>query len=153
VDQQDRWIECVSQTVLADLLLRAGLAEEAETAVRRGIELSDKPNRAMALALLARTELALGRPEDAARDSEEAFSVLAELGGIEDGDALVRLVRYEVLDAIGETDRALKVLAAARDRLLDRAAAIGEPDLRASFLDNVPDHARTIELARERLSD
>jgi hypothetical protein len=43
------------------------------------------------------------------------------------------------------------VIAAARDRLLQRAAKISRPQLRESFLANVPEHTRTLRLAADWL--
>ncbi|MEM9491609.1 MAG: serine/threonine-protein kinase [Myxococcota bacterium] len=47
--------------------------------------------------------------------------------------------------AAGEAERAI---AAARDRLLDRAARIDDPDWRQTFLDAVAENRRTLDLAR-----
>jgi hypothetical protein len=35
-----------------------------------------------------------------------------------------------------------------RAHLLERASKIGDPEFRRSFLERIPEHARTIELAR-----
>jgi eukaryotic-like serine/threonine-protein kinase len=58
-------------------------------------------------------------------------------------------VRVEALIA---TDRMTDAKEALRDakRALDRAAArIGDEAIRASYLNNVPEHARTLALARQ----
>jgi hypothetical protein len=62
-------------------------------------------------------------------------------------EAFVRLVHAQALDARGERGEAARVIAAARDRLLQRAANIDDAPLRRSFLENVPENARTLELA------
>ena len=59
----------------------------------------------------------------------------------------MRLVYAEALHAGGDAGAAAAAIATARDRLLERAAKISEPEGRASFLAGVPDNARTLELA------
>jgi hypothetical protein len=64
---------------------------------------------------------------------------------------MVRLVYAEALLATDQRAAANLVIATARAALRERAARIGEVDeeWRTSFLENVPDHARTLELAHE----
>jgi eukaryotic-like serine/threonine-protein kinase len=81
----------------------------------------------------------------------EAFHLLVSLHGIEEGEALIRLVHTRALEAIGEDSAARAALIAARDRLLARAAKIADPALREGFLRAVPDNARTLAVARARL--
>jgi hypothetical protein len=57
----------------------------------------------------------------------------------------------EALHAAGQQERARAAIATARDRLLANAEKIGDPTYRKSFLENVPENARTVELAREWL--
>jgi tetratricopeptide (TPR) repeat protein len=148
--QKDRWIECVSETYLADLMLRAGRSADAERAARRAAELSDPPNQVLALALLARIELALGKTDDARSTAQRSHALLEELGSVEDGEAMARLGFVEVNEAVGNTDAALQELGRARDRLLARANKIADPELRESFLTQVPENARTLQLADAR---
>jgi hypothetical protein len=44
---------------------------------------------------------------------------------------------------------ARRTIEAARERLLSRAEKILDADLRKSFLERVPEHARTLSLARQ----
>ncbi len=148
--QKDRWIECVSETYLADLMLRAGRLADAERAARRAAELSDRPNRVLALALLGRVELALGKTDDASSTAAESHALLEELGSVEDGEAMARLAFVEINEAVGSSQVAREELAKARDRLLARADKIADPELRRSFLSCVPENARTLELAKAR---
>ncbi len=141
--QQDRWVECVSYTYLADLLLRASDAAGALDAALVARDLSDDPNRVLALALCARAELALGQIDAARAHAEASNALLNELGSIEDGEALARLAFVEVLEASGEAASARIALDRARSRLLDRAQKISNEARRMSFLDDVPDHALT----------
>jgi tetratricopeptide (TPR) repeat protein len=147
--QGDRWIEAVSETYHAVLALRAGDPAEAAAAASRAAQLSDRPNRALATALLARAELALGERRAARASATSAFELLQELGGIEDGDALVRLVHAEALVASGEHAEAATAIREAATHLRRRADAISDAELRQSFLENVPEHAETLALERE----
>ena len=61
--------------------------------------------------------------------------------------AFVRLVRAKALAANGEGPAALATIRAARDKLMERAARIEDKVVRASFLENPPDHAETFRLA------
>jgi hypothetical protein len=63
---------------------------------------------------------------------------------LEEGDALVRLVHVEALAAAGRLAEAEAALAAARDRLLARAAAVADPLWHARFLSQVADNAATL---------
>jgi tetratricopeptide (TPR) repeat protein len=147
VRQKDRWIECVSETYLCDFLQRSGRHDEAERSAARAEELSDEPNRALVLALRARIALATGRVDDARHLSDEAFALMERLGGVEDGESLVRLTQAEVLHAAGETVAARMAIRSARERVLERAARINDSELRDNFLGNVPENARTLGLA------
>jgi tetratricopeptide (TPR) repeat protein len=143
----DRWIQCVAMTSLADLLLRSDNAEEALHHARRASELSDRPHRAVALSLMARAELALGRPGDALTAAEAAHNLLDELGGIEDGEAGVRLALIDALLATGHKERAVELLRRAKDRIMEQAARLPTAELRRTFLREVPDHADTLTRA------
>ena len=71
---------------------------------------------------------------------------MIELGGIDHGDAVIRLALAEALEAIA-SDEAIGAAAAARDRLLERAARTADPSLRHLFVAEVPAHAATLALA------
>ena len=60
---------------------------------------------------------------------------------------LIGLVHAETLFAAGQDARASAALAAARERLLDRAARVDDPELRDSFLQRIPENARILQLA------
>jgi hypothetical protein len=59
----------------------------------------------------------------------------------------VRLTHAEALDAARRHEEARAAIAAARARLHVNAKRIGDPARRRSFLDRVPENARTLELA------
>ena len=107
------------------------------------------PVHAHALAILAETLLSREQPAEALAPAAEAVRVLESLGGIEEGEALVRLVHAEALAATGKVDEARAGIARARDRLLERAARISDPKMRTSFLHNVAENVRTVARAKE----
>ncbi|HEV8319989.1 MAG TPA: protein kinase [Myxococcota bacterium] len=140
---------------LAAMALQAGDAARAEQEARSAAaQLAvTPPARAGALAVLARALVARGHADEAVAASGEAMATLDALGGIEEFEALVRVAQAEALAAAGRRDEAKCALAAARNRLHDRAALIGDVELRARFLAGVPENARTLALARAWLPD
>jgi hypothetical protein len=76
------------------------------------------------------------------------MQLLASLGGMEEGESLLRLAYAEALAATGALGAAWDALASARERLLARAALISDAQWRESFLAHVPENARTLQLAR-----
>jgi len=147
--QRDRRFECGARMYLSEILLRVGELEAAEQEAQRTVDICDKdpPYRCWALASLGKARLARGHLREALTAAEEAMRLLDELGIIEEGDALARGVFAEALFANGEQARAREAIASAKERLLARAAKIGDPAIRRSFLENVPENARTLALA------
>jgi hypothetical protein len=66
--------------------------------------------------------------------------------------AFVRLAHAEALYATGAHDAARRAIAEARAQLLRIADRIDNPAYRQSFLDSVPENARTLALAQVWLS-
>jgi hypothetical protein len=60
----------------------------------------------------------------------------------------VRVVHAEALHATGHHDAARRAIADAHARLIAIAGKIAEPGHRTSFLEAVPENARTLALAR-----
>jgi tetratricopeptide (TPR) repeat protein len=150
----DRRIEGMSLDNLAAMALLAGDAGEAERLCRKAVALLDRfpPSRATAMARLAQALLVLGRTSEALPLSEAAFQVLQELGSVPafpGGESLIRLVVAEARHAAGLCSAAVAALCEARDRLLNRASRIQDPDWRESFLANLPENARTLDLVRQ----
>src|SRR5262249_29741545 len=124
--QGDPRAEGLARTYLAkihglsiDFVAAAREAQAAAEAL-----LAAPPLRAAALAVLARPQLAEGQNEEALSAATEAFALLTVLGTIEEGEAMVRLVYAEALDANGQTSGYIEAITAARDALLARAAKI-----------------------------
>ena len=81
--------------------------------------------------------------------AEEALQQYEALGAFGFRGAYARLVHVEALEATGDHASAATALATARDRLLLQAAKIGDLALRRRFLEDLPENARTLALARQ----
>ncbi|KYF56180.1 hypothetical protein BE04_37575 [Sorangium cellulosum] len=75
--------------------------------------------------------------------------MLESFGTLEEGESLVRLTVAEALSASGKRAEAMAAIASARAALLARADKLSDPTWRERFLRDVPDNARTLELARQ----
>jgi len=146
----ERRMEGKSRVFLAEIFLLAGdldaATREATTAVKT-LSVAP-PAKAYALAVAAQVQLARGDAEGALRDATEADRLLQQVGGLDEGEAVVRLIHAEALHATGRQADAVSAIHAARDRLLERAERIRDEALRRSFLEHVPENARTLSLAR-----
>jgi eukaryotic-like serine/threonine-protein kinase len=140
-----------SRAYLASILRLTGDLAQAETEARRAVEelVEIKPSQTFALATLAEVLLARGSLPEALSAARQAAELLESLGQIAEGEALVRLVYAEALEASGEMAAAHAAIIAARERLLARADRITDPTYRESFLQRVPENARTLERARQ----
>jgi eukaryotic-like serine/threonine-protein kinase len=147
----ERRMEGKSRVFLAEIFLLAGDLEAAEREARTAVKTLSvaPPAKAYALAVSAQVELARGDTDRAEKDARDADALLQQVGVIDEGEAIVRLVLAEALHAAGKTDEARTAIVAARDRLLERASHIRDEDLRRSFLEQVPENARTLSLARQ----
>ena len=151
VEQKDPRLEGTSRIYMSGILYRmnnhAGALSEAERAVELLANLI--PLKTVALAAETRALLASKRIDEALEAAGEAMHHLETLGGLEEGEALVRLVYAEALDAADREEEAKAAIGTARDRLSRARGRISNLTWRVSFLERVPDHARTIELAND----
>ncbi|WP_437733807.1 serine/threonine-protein kinase [Sorangium sp. So ce1335] len=145
---QEPRMEGASRAYLAGILLSAGDAAGAEAEARRAVAMLEvaRPLLPHALATLADALLAAGRREEALAEARRAAEILKEIGQLEEGDALVRVVHAEALWATGDREGARAALAEAEARIGERAAKIADPAWRASFVERVPEHARAAAL-------
>lgn len=107
------------------------------------------PLRAFAFGALAQALLDSGDIDAALEAASSAMDLLRELGSLDEGEALVRLVYARALRRRADVEAAREVIATAREILLSRAAKISDIAWRESFLRQVPENARTLELAEE----
>jgi eukaryotic-like serine/threonine-protein kinase len=135
--------------VLAEVLRRTGDLAAAEREIQAALGMVVALERPGALGTLAMLRLAQGRAQDALAVAEDAVARSTAMGGcgIFRG-AFVRLAHAEALHATGAYDAARRVITEARTRLLTIAGKIGDPDYQQSFLEAVPENARTLLLAR-----
>ncbi len=147
--QHDRRLEGAALAYLADIEMTAGNIERAAEVAQESIAALQGVAPLIAPypeAILSRARLAQGRIGEALSLAAETVSRLESLGTAEAGDALARLAHAEALRESGDTAAAKRAITTARERLLDRAGRINDPELRNSFLSNVPENARTLEL-------
>ena len=149
--QRDNRLEQASRTYLGHILYLKGALEAAASEIRQAVAraVAASPQRAHALAYLAQIQLAGGHHAGALASAGEAVRMLQEMGGIDEGEALVWLVHAEALHATGAVAEAKDALARAAVRLRERAASISEPHWRECFLTRVAENARTLQLHEE----
>jgi tetratricopeptide (TPR) repeat protein len=145
--------EAASRIYLAEIhALRGDLAAAEAEARRAEAASSGAPSiRAHALATHANILLAHGDPQRALERATEAMRILESIGGVEEGEALIRLVHVKALEATGNAAEARHHAAEAQARLRVRAARIVDLRHRRTFLQEVPENAATMALAPEAL--
>ncbi|HWO17833.1 MAG TPA: hypothetical protein VNO30_03630, partial [Kofleriaceae bacterium] len=142
-----RWALAKALRRMGDL---AGAEHELELALRMTVTL-EQPG---VLASLAALRLAQGRAEEAVTTSADAVSrcTAMEGCGLFRG-AFVRLVHAEALHATGAHDAARRAISEARTHLFTIVDRLEDPEYKKSFLENVPENARTLALASAWLGD
>ena len=146
-----RW-QGVSRVYLAVIYSLRGDLDTAIDAAREAIVTADElpAVRAYALAVLANCLSTIdGRASEALDPAEHAMQGLIKLGGLEDGESLIRVVYASILAQLGEREHASRAITIARGRLLARAGRITDDHWRKAFLENVPENARTCRLAEQ----
>lgn len=153
--QGNKRMETAARTYLARILSLIGDKQHAEEEAARAVAASDRntASRAQALAVIAEIQLARGRSHDALVSASEAMHIVEELGGIDAEEAKVRLAYAKAQHASGQDDEARNTILAAQERLMARAEKIRDPALRKSFLERVPEHARTLAFAKQWLGE
>jgi tetratricopeptide (TPR) repeat protein len=107
------------------------------------------PALCQTLCVLAYVLLAQGRHTEALDYAERAALLLAELGTIEEGEALVRITHARAVLATKGEGAARPLVLEARARLIARAESFKDPKWRESFLVNRPENALTLELSKQ----
>jgi eukaryotic-like serine/threonine-protein kinase len=140
--------------VLAEVLRRAGEFDFAEAEIAAALALLgtvcplDVPG---ALATRAGLFLDRGKPVEALAAAEDGLARYAAMGACSQffRGAFLRLVHAECLRALDRRDEARTAIRTAREKILVNAEKIHDPIYRKSFLEGVPDNARTLALARQ----
>ncbi len=154
LEQKNRRMEGMVRIYRARLLLSESRFEEAVVAALAAAQLARATPQHLpyALAVAARGHLGAGRTDEALAVIRDAVDPVLAGMVVDEGEAFIRLAYVESLEVAGEHDRARLSLRQAHTRLVDRAARIRDPAWRRSFLERVPENARTIELVRAWLS-
>jgi tetratricopeptide (TPR) repeat protein len=147
-------LESTAHVYLAEALTLAGDLVAAKRHARAAVDVAPPgPSTAFALAACARAELVAGNAREALACAEQARTLLGSVGGMDEGEAMLRLVWAEALAANGRHDEARRAIAEARDRLLERADKIASVEWRRSFLERMSENARTLTLSRVWLGE
>jgi eukaryotic-like serine/threonine-protein kinase len=151
MDTNDQFFCRFARLYLSVLEYLANNFAQAEIHARHAIQMlaNDPALQPFAHALLARALNACGNTVDALSSSEIAYRQLKALGGVQDGEPTIRLARAECLISAFDEPQAIEVLQEAVARLNSLAANIDSPDWRRSFLVEIPEHRRTLELASQ----
>jgi tetratricopeptide (TPR) repeat protein len=148
-EQENSRFEGWTRVYRARVALAAGDVAVARQHARAACVLLDgsPPALAGARSVLAQVLIAEGKPAEAVALAAESVAVVDALGGVEEFEAIARLTLVLAHDAAGDAAARDAALARAVARLEERAAAIGDAALRASFVDAVDENRQTGELA------
>jgi len=141
----------VARGYLAFALWRSGQRAEATELARMNIEGVGPEAVAAVFAggILSSILIEEGRHAEAIEVATRMISAKRNDAG--SGEGLARLALFRALDAAENETAANEALAAARDRLLERADRISDESVRQSFLEEVEPHALTLLEAKRRL--
>jgi hypothetical protein len=147
--QRNRRLEAGARVYLAIAALYARKLEIADAEARAAADAMGTASIGVyALGALALSEIMRGRLDDAARTVERAMAALEAHGGaVEEGEGIARLAYAELLVARGDEGGARQALGVAKERLETRANLITKAEWRRTFLEVVPEHKRTMDLA------
>ncbi len=147
--QRNRRFEAGARVYLAIAALYARKLEIADAEARAAADAMGTSSVGVyALGALALSEIMRGRLEEAKVTVTRALNAMEALGGaIEEGEGIARLAHIELLVALGDEVGARHALGIAKESLVGRANMISNPEWRRSFLEVVPEHKRTMDLA------
>jgi tRNA A-37 threonylcarbamoyl transferase component Bud32/tetratricopeptide (TPR) repeat protein len=147
--QKNVRLAAVATRYLAWVLARQGDLEGAEREARAAAEAQGGVNAMLgdALAMVSEAQRARGATADALGTAKRAMAALEAAGKTAIGEAAIRLAFTEALRATGDDAGAAAALAMAKERLLARAKTLTDSRLRRGFLEDVAEHARTLQLA------
>ncbi len=145
----DRRLEGASRIYLSLMLAEAGDFGGAELEARRAIELVKlaAPVRMHALAALTHVLVLAGRNAEALGVALDGMATLESIGGVEEGEALMRFAYARALEVGGDLDGARREILLAKEKVEHAAGRIQDPQVRARFLARIPEHRQTLEMA------
>jgi tetratricopeptide (TPR) repeat protein len=146
--QGDVRLEASTLAALAEMRLQQSDYAEAVVVAERAVLVATAlpASQAAARAVAAAACLAAGRADAAATHARVGMAILATTP-MDEREALLRVVYAESLAASGDHVAAQSAIAEAQRRLLERSARIADAELRRSFLEAVPENARTFAVA------
>jgi hypothetical protein len=152
------FVEAIGNWVLAEVARRTGELDAAEAGIEAALAVLSRASpldHPGALATLAAVRLAQGRPAEGLAAAEEGMAKAGAMGACSFffRDAFLRLTHAECLEATGDHGAARTAISEARAWVLAVADKIGDPAYRTTFLENVPENRRTLELARAWLGE
>jgi len=149
----DRRFGAVANIYFALILAQRGELDRARSAATEAIEqaAAAPPLLAYAHGVLAGILLLEEEAALALQHSRTATQIVQKLGGIEEGEIMVRLVHMSALAGTGQQQQARQTIAEARQRLLQLAKQIGSEAWRRSYLERVPENAQALSLAAQWL--
>jgi tetratricopeptide (TPR) repeat protein len=140
-----------SRVCLSRVHQRQGSLDSAETEAREALHGTNTAAtiRMHAHAQLASVLLDLARPKEALESAKEAGAIMRAVGQVGEAESFVRIVAVECQLRCEHRTEARAALASAHASLLDRFNRIEDPSLRLSFVEQVEENARTVQLATE----
>jgi tetratricopeptide (TPR) repeat protein len=146
----DRRLEGVGHDELSWILFCLGDLENAERHARSAVEGLDMAPAFLchAKGALARVLLARGKVSEALEEARTARALLVEVGLLEEGEGLIRLILAQSLHASGNVDEARAVLVEGADEIRRKAETITDADVQQIYL-AIPEHVETFALEKE----
>jgi tetratricopeptide (TPR) repeat protein len=153
-EQKNRRMDGLARIYFARSLLEERALDRAleEARVAREVGATTPQQPPHAAAVEARVLIELGRAQEALDVIAAAIEPVLRGLVLDEGESLVHLTYAEALMATGQGGAARAYLRTAHERLLVRAGRIRDAAWRRSFLENVPENAKTIELVRAWLT-
>ncbi|HUS30680.1 MAG TPA: protein kinase [Kofleriaceae bacterium] len=149
--QENRRLCAFARFYLAEIELTAGNAAGALAYAREALVVdAEQPSfHCVYRARIANAHLLAGDSAAALDEAKQAMELMERHGRPEEGEMVVRLAYARALHATGDAATAREVITDIEWRVTTEAARIGDPALRRSFLEGVPEHAVALSLARE----
>ena len=152
----DAVMAAASRLYLARIHTATGRPAQALVEVGRALpvlEAQAPPLHVLALAIVAEAHLADGRAGEAVGCTEAALTRLAALGGVGEGEMLLRAVDLAARAALGADTTYDERLTAARGALSRRAANLRSESMRVEFLTRVAENAAILALETRTAGD
>jgi eukaryotic-like serine/threonine-protein kinase len=147
--QANRRMRANAHNYLSEIELVAGNATAALAYGREALAGESEPSfHSLYRARIANAYLLAGDAASALAEATQAMDLMELNGRPEEGEMIVRLAYARALHAAGNTAEAQTVIDDIAERVTSAAALIGDPALRQSFLEAVPEHALALSFAK-----